>query len=125
MGHRVLTGVIVGLFGIGLIFTLLNNPLSVLIPLAILGIIVYFLRKPRHRFHRSGPMGERRRYDVPSMTQKTGNKTFGLKLKAGVPDIPSKQKRKNRKKQHAFRVIEGKKGKTPADNNADDKHLLH
>ena len=126
MGHRILTSIIFGLFVIGVLFTLLKNPLSVLIPLVILGIIVYFLRKPRHRFQRGGPTGDKRRPASPfTESRKPGERPFALKLKTDVPDIPEKQKQKNKKKQHNFRVIEGKKGKTPPADNTDDKHLLH
>ncbi len=126
MAHRAFVIIIFGLFIIGLLFTLLKNPLSVLIPLVILGIIVYFLRKPRHRFQRGGPTADKRRQTAPyPFNKSSGHRPFALKLKSDVPDIPERQVRKNKKKQHNFRVIEGKKGKTPPVDNTDDKHLLH
>jgi len=125
MGQRVWTYIIVGLFAIGLVFTLLRNPLSVLIPLVILGVIIYFLRRPRQRLFRPGTSSGPWRSGNPYVVQKRpADKPFGLKLKADVPSIPERQKRKAKKK-HAFRVIEGKKGKMPPSDKNDDKHLLH
>ncbi|OUM88254.1 MAG: hypothetical protein BAA01_08820 [Bacillus thermozeamaize] len=125
MGNRILTLVLMGLFFIGLLVTLLRNPLSVLIPLAILGTIIYFLRKPRSPFRHSGPRGGRG-FASPSYPVRTprGEKRFSLKLKSDAPEILFQKKKSSKKKQHAFRVIEGKKGKSPSQDKT-DKHLLH
>lgn len=126
MGNRLLTTILMGLFFIGLIVTLLSNPFSVLIPLAILGVIIYFLRHQRHRFRRSGPIGGRG-FASPSHTARTphSRKRFSLKLKSNAPELSFQKKKAAKKKEHSFRVIEGKKGKSPSSDKNDDKHLLH
>lgn len=119
MSNRILYTALAVLMLIGAFTLLFHNPLAVLFPLIVLGILAFFAWRPYR--HQSSYWKSRARYShYHSSKEATARKATPYPYANTV-----KPKAKRRKKNYPFRVIEGKKGKEPPQTPNEDKHLLH
>lgn len=109
--NRFIYFILFGLLFIGFFITLLTNPLSIFIPLVIIGVVFLL-------FHRQNPQALKKK-----QAMKQSQKKYA-KLRYTHTGQPSKKKT-GKKKSYPFQVIDGYKGKEKPPSDSSGEHQLH